>query len=437
MSKRLKIVRSANATAILSNGEMQWDFAASKLRVHDGSTAGGRAAIDMTQTGFGYVFPTPAPGVVAARNNQGDTFGYTFYAAPYFSLTSPVTTEKYAYASETPTTVNAPTKTGAAKFGWSSREGYGYTAFGVNWPNSAAQSPFVNPTPVKSVGPSSVEAIAFASDTWSVKSTAPYFLYTSFPGSGAPTNFQRHTNYNVSGGQSLAGPTHGFVFGGKTPRAIHPTPNPTNRNYYHLEQTGNKRIPFSADDTVQSSPGAAYSENTTRQGFASEDYAYLAGGTNVDSPNSRLYYPGSQTTANTTQVDKMDFSSYSWSTNIADTGTGSSRNGLVHNSNEAGYVTGGSGPSGAVYNIGKMPFTSDTPITVLSGAISTPTGPPSYIVNGPSTSTSSEGFSVIQSSSSPLYQSVAKFPFSSEDAFSDVGELNNNNNKNSPSYIAN
>ena len=77
------------------------------------------------------------------------------------------------------------------------------------------------------------------------------------------------------------------------------------------------------------------------------------------------------------------------------------------------------------------------PFTVLSGAISTPTGPPSFIVNGPSTSTSSEGFSVIQSTSSPLYQSVSKFPFSSEDAFSDVGELNNNNNKNSPSYIAN
>jgi hypothetical protein len=59
MSKRLQITRSANATAVLSNGEMQWDFASQKLRIHDGSTAGGRAVIDMTQTGFGYVFPTP------------------------------------------------------------------------------------------------------------------------------------------------------------------------------------------------------------------------------------------------------------------------------------------------------------------------------------------------------------------------------------------
>lgn len=64
MSKRLQIVRSANATAVLSNGEMQWDFASQKLRIHDGYTAGGRAVIDMTQTGFGYVFPTPlAPGI--------------------------------------------------------------------------------------------------------------------------------------------------------------------------------------------------------------------------------------------------------------------------------------------------------------------------------------------------------------------------------------
>jgi len=59
MSKRLQITRSANATAVLSNGEMQWDFASQKLRIHDGSTAGGRVVIDMTQTGFGYVFPTP------------------------------------------------------------------------------------------------------------------------------------------------------------------------------------------------------------------------------------------------------------------------------------------------------------------------------------------------------------------------------------------
>jgi len=437
MSKRLQIRRDANATAVLSNGEMQWDFASGKLRVHDGYTAGGRVAIDMTQTGFGYVFPTPAPVAVAARNNQGDTFGYTFYSAPYSSLTNPVTTEKYAYASETPATVTTPSKTGAAKFGWSSREGYGYTAFGVNWPFQASNSPFINPSPLYSIGPSSVEAIAFASDTWSVKSTAPYFIITSYPGTGAPGSYQRHTNWNTSGGQSLAGPSDGFVFGGMTPRAG-PGINPTSRSYFHYEQIGNKKIPFSADDTVQSVPGGPYSENTTRHGFASEDYAYLAGGTNVDAPDSKLYYPGWQTVANTTQVDKMAFTFQLWSTNIADTGTGSSRSGLSHNSNEAGYVTGGSGPAGtAVYNIAKMPFTSDTPFTVLSGAISTPTGPPSFIVNGPSTSTSSEGFSVIQSSSSPLYQSVSKFPFSSEDAFSDVGELNNNNNKNSPSYIAN
>lgn len=437
MSKRITVKRSANATAIESNGTLVWDFEAYKLRVHDGATEGGRA-FSFTPTGFGYVFPTPAPVAVAARNNQGDTFGYTFYAAPQFSLTDPVTTEKYAYASETPATVNTPTKTGAAKFGWSSREGYGYTAFGYNWPTSTANSPFINPTPVYSIGPSSVEAIAFASDTWSVKSTAPYFLYTSFPGSGAPTNFQRHTNYNTSGGQSLAGPSDGFVFGGKTPRSG-PGVNPTTRSYYHLEQFGGKRVPFSADDTVQSMPNYPYQENTTRHGFASEDFAYLAGGTNVNPDGSPafLYYPGSSTSVNTTQVDKMAFSNYAWSANIADTGTASSRNGLSHNSNEAGYVTGGSGPSGAVYNIAKMPFTSDTPFTVLSGAISTPTGPPSFVVNGPSTSSTVYGFSVIQNPYSPLYQSVTRFPFSSEDTFTDVGELNNNNNKNSPSYIAN
>jgi len=89
MSKRLQITRSANATAVLSNGEMQWDFASQKLRIHDGSTAGGRVVIDMTQTGFGYVFPTPlaAGGVdwsspteskITASDAQAyDQFGYS------------------------------------------------------------------------------------------------------------------------------------------------------------------------------------------------------------------------------------------------------------------------------------------------------------------------------------------------------------------------
>jgi hypothetical protein len=61
VSKRITVKRSANATAIESNGTLVWDFEAYKLRVHDGVTAGGKTAIQMYSTGFSYVFPTPIP----------------------------------------------------------------------------------------------------------------------------------------------------------------------------------------------------------------------------------------------------------------------------------------------------------------------------------------------------------------------------------------
>jgi hypothetical protein len=59
MSKRLIIEKSGNATLVLSNGELQWDYVTNRLRVHDGYTAGGRSSIQMYSSGFSYVFPTP------------------------------------------------------------------------------------------------------------------------------------------------------------------------------------------------------------------------------------------------------------------------------------------------------------------------------------------------------------------------------------------
>ena len=59
MSKRLVVKKSGNATLVLSNGELQWDYVTNRLRVHDGYTAGGRSSIQMYSSGFSYVFPTP------------------------------------------------------------------------------------------------------------------------------------------------------------------------------------------------------------------------------------------------------------------------------------------------------------------------------------------------------------------------------------------
>ena len=68
MSKRLIVEKSGNATLVLSNGELQWDYVTNRLRVHDGYTAGGRSSIQMYSSGFSYVFPTP---VVPGANWTG------------------------------------------------------------------------------------------------------------------------------------------------------------------------------------------------------------------------------------------------------------------------------------------------------------------------------------------------------------------------------
>ena len=59
MSKRLVVEKSGNAALVLSNGELQWDYVTNRLRVHDGTTAGGQSSIQMYSSGFSYVFPTP------------------------------------------------------------------------------------------------------------------------------------------------------------------------------------------------------------------------------------------------------------------------------------------------------------------------------------------------------------------------------------------
>jgi len=379
-----------------------------------------------------FLIATEPDAIAAARNNQGDDYGYTFYSQPRFDLPATRTGEKYGYSSGTPASIPAPGRPGAAKFGWSSREGYGYQAFGYDWPNTAAQNPFTNPQPVYRVGPSNVESIAFASDTYSVKFTGPYFVYTSFPGAGVPTNFQRHSGDNTSGGNSLAGPTDGYIFGGLTP-VTYTAVNPPNRALYHNEQYGNKRWPFSSDNEVLAVGGLGlmYHDNWTRSGFASETDAYLAGGQDTDGSGAAGRYPPS-TTAYTTEVFKMSFARNTWQpTAIADTAQTGSRYASVYNSNENGYLANGNGPPtvGKTESVSKMPFTSDTDFVAQPASLA-----PGNL-SGPSTSTGGEGFTVMRTG--PLANSITKFPFSSEDSFSDVGELLNTNNNYGPSHVAN
>jgi len=62
--KRLRI-RRGNGTRILANGELEFDYVNSKLRVGDGSSVGGisiagQSGFTLTRVSAGYVFPTPA-----------------------------------------------------------------------------------------------------------------------------------------------------------------------------------------------------------------------------------------------------------------------------------------------------------------------------------------------------------------------------------------
>jgi hypothetical protein len=76
---KLIITKSSNATAVLSNGELQWDYANLKLRVHDGYTAGGRVAITMYPSGFSYNLDIKSYILLANESNadEGDVITFS------------------------------------------------------------------------------------------------------------------------------------------------------------------------------------------------------------------------------------------------------------------------------------------------------------------------------------------------------------------------
>ena len=75
--KRLRI-RRGDGTRTLANGELEFDYVNSKLRVGDGSSVGGigisgQSGFNLTRTSTGYEFPSESP---APHPLQGTTSGY-------------------------------------------------------------------------------------------------------------------------------------------------------------------------------------------------------------------------------------------------------------------------------------------------------------------------------------------------------------------------
>ena len=84
--KRIRI-RRGDGTRTLANGELEFDYVNSKLRVGDGSSVGGiglagQSGFNLTRTSTGYVFPSETPGISPfVYSYVGSTSGYALGGA--------------------------------------------------------------------------------------------------------------------------------------------------------------------------------------------------------------------------------------------------------------------------------------------------------------------------------------------------------------------
>ena len=135
--KRLRI-RRGDGTRTLANGELEFDYGNSTLRVGDGSSVGGiglagQSGFNLTRTSTGYVFPSESPGIVERSQAQGTTAGYT--SGGYTSATVN-TIDKFPFSSDSDATdVGDLTQTRQQADGHSSSS-HGYTSGGLGPPNS-------------------------------------------------------------------------------------------------------------------------------------------------------------------------------------------------------------------------------------------------------------------------------------------------------------
>ena len=104
--KRLRI-RRGDGTRTLANGELEFDYVNSKLRVGDGSSVGGigragQSGFNLTRASAGYVFPSETPGVSPfVYSYVGSVRGYALGGA---TPSNTDTMEKFPFSSDTSAT---------------------------------------------------------------------------------------------------------------------------------------------------------------------------------------------------------------------------------------------------------------------------------------------------------------------------------------------
>ena len=365
--KRLRI-RRGDGTRTLANGELEFDYVNSKLRVGDGSSVGGiglagQSGFNLTRASAGYVFPSESP---APHPLQGTTSGYIAggqLPAPAGSGNSMI--QKFSFTSDGNAVDVADLTQARGRLSGTSSPEYGY-AVGGNFSGGEKDTidrfPFASEGNATDVGELlyTVESTASHTDGTDAYISggdgAPLGVYIGlvqrFPfsssitasdvGDFASVHIQRHAGVSST--------THGYTMGGK-PSASY----------------GDQIHKF----TFSSSISASDIGNLTQRrqelcGQTSKTHGYSTGGYHVD-PTS----PSDQVNNIWNTIDKIAFANDGNATDVGDLpddgGNYRVRTSAANESTTNGYASGGQ--PNVIEEMYKFPFASDTNATDIGDLV--------------------------------------------------------------------
>ena len=361
--KRLRI-RRGDGTRTLANGELEFDYVNSKLRVGDGTSVGGiglsgQSGFTLTRASAGYEFPSETP---APHPLQGTTSGYI--AGGQFTPGGNSMIQKFSFTSDGNAVDVADLTQARGRLSGTSSPEYGYAAGGGSpgEVDTIDRFPFASEGTVTDVGELlyTVESTASHTDgTFGYISggdgapIGPHIgLVQRFPfsssitasdvGEFAPVAITRHAGVSST--------THGYTMGGK-PSA----------NY------GDQIHKF----TFSSSISASDIGNLTQRrqelcGQTSKTHGYSTGGYHLD-PTS----PSDQVNNIWNTIDKIAFANDGNATDVGDLPKdGSSYRVRTSSANESttnGYASGGVPQN--IEEMYKFPFASDTNATDIGDLV--------------------------------------------------------------------
>ena len=347
--KRLRI-RRGNGTRTLANGELEFDYVNSKLRVGDGTSVGGiglsgQSGYTLTRTSSGYVFPSETN---LLSIYAGETAGYDVGG----NTTNGEKIERYSFVSDGNATEVGQLKSGptyhVAHAVGAASPSHGFVAGGEQgYPRSLStaimQFPFAaSGVDAVDTGGDLTTTMRFCAGITDINDSKGYWAgnynatvntvgrkqlehYPTVTGSGNATDAADLAEFR-STATGASSTTEGFVFGG-----------------LDLSYSDSiEKFPFASDSSsVQPATLTAHRSEINRNGSQSPTHVYLAGGRQVPS----------------TAVDTIEKFTFAADTPAVDVGElyAAVKSQTMTTSTTSGYLAGGVSSD----TIQKFPFASD------------------------------------------------------------------------------